>query len=187
MNSLGFSRAAGAAAVLAFMTSAAVAALTPFVGMSAVVKLAIPVTALAYLVFLLRNTAERTGRVIVLSTWCALAMAIYFIDPPMAVHVLAHLGAIWLVRSLYFYSGFLPALTDLLLSGLSLAALTLAIERTGSLFIGIWCLFLVQALFVFVPASIGPGSKARQAVATEGQFQRARHQAERILRQLYAD
>ena len=101
------------AAVLGFFASAVVATLTPFVGLGAVLRLAIPALGLVYLLYLLSRSKERVGRVTMLSLWGVLAAITWWIAPPLPFYLLIHVGAIWLVRSLYFYSGVLPALMDL--------------------------------------------------------------------------
>jgi hypothetical protein len=96
-----------------------------------------------------------------------------------------HLGIIWLIRSLNFYASALPALADLGLNGLGLAASIWAVTRTGSVFLGIWCFFLVQALFVVIPKSVRrtPGP-TRIGHMHEDRFQHAYHVAETAARKL---
>lgn len=171
------------AAVLAFFASATVAALTPFVGFDTVVRLCIPLVALAYILYLLRAGGERTGNITTLSIWSALAVAAWWITPPLPLYVLVHVAAIWLVRSLYFYAGILPALADLGLSAFSVAAFVWTASRTGSVFLATWCFCLVQALFVVIPSSVGRQRPARNAAGNES-FERARRQADEALRVL---
>ncbi len=175
-----------AAAVLAFFASAVVATLTPFVGLGAVLRLVIPGLALAYLLYLLNRSAERTGRVTILALWSALAVVTWWFAPPLPLYLVIHVGAVWLVRSLYFYSGVLPALMDLGLSGLSISAAVWAASRSGSVFLATWCFFLVQALFVAIPPAMQQKRDARQRTTTEDQaFDKAKQQADRALRQLF--
>jgi len=174
------------AAILAFFASAVVATLTPFVGFAAVLRLAIPALGLAYLLYLLSRSDERVGRITTLSCWGVLAAVTWWAAPPLPLYLLIHVGAIWLLRSLYFYSGMLPALMDLGLSALSISATVWALTRSGSVFLATWCFFLVQALFVVIP----PGVKRKQhrqrntAVDSE-RFEHARRQADQALRQLF--
>ena len=174
------------AAVLGFVASVTVAALTPFVGLGAVIRLVIPALALAYLLYLFSRCTEKLGRVTTLTFWSALAAATWWFAPPLPLYLLIHVGAIWLVRSLYFYSGLVPALMDLGVSTLSVSATVWAITRSGSVFLATWCFFLVQALFVTIP----PALKRKQATAAAGaadnsSFDNARRQADTALRQLF--
>ena len=114
-----------------------------------------------------------------------LAGADWFASPPLLLYLLIHLGAIWLTRSLYFYSGVLPALADLALTGLGLAAATWAVTRTGSVFLGTWCFFLTQALFVSIPDTMRrkPGASGFGHTRAD-RFQHAHRMAEAAVRKL---
>jgi len=174
------------AAVLGFFASAIVATLTPFVGLGAVIHLVIPALGLAYLLYLFSRSEERVGRVTTLSLWSALAAVTWWIAPPLPLYLLIHVGAIWLVRSLYFYSGVLPALMDLGVSTLSISATIWAISRSSSVFLATWCFFLVQALFVTIPPTIKSAQKAqRNAAADNEKFEHAKRNADQALRQLF--
>lgn len=183
MNRPNFYHGVAVAAVLAFVASTVIATLTPFVGLSSVVRLMIPALSLAYILYLLRSSAERTGRITTLSLWSALAVVTWWVCPPLPFYVLVHAGAIWLVRSLFFYSGILPALMDLSLSALSVSAFVWAVSRTGSVFLATWSFFLVQAVFIAIPAAIGRKGKPGHHADNET-FERARRQADDALRQL---
>jgi hypothetical protein len=178
-----FAQGTVVAAALAFSVSVVIAALTPFIGFSSVIRLVVPLVWLAYLGYLLRSSHERIGRVTTLSMWSLLAIATWWFAPSLYLYVLIHIAAIWLVRCLYFYAGIFPAALDLLLTAFSVCACAWAISRTGSEFIATWCLFFVQAFFVAIPKSIGKGRSTPQA-ADNAAFERARRQADAALRQL---
>jgi len=156
------------AAVFAFFASAVIATLTPFVGFFSV------------------RSKERVGRVTTLSLWSALAAVTWWLAPPLPLYLLIHVGAMWLVRSLYFYSGVLPALMDLGLSALSITAAVWAITQSGSVFLATWCFFLVQALFVAIPPAVKrKATPARNTVIENEPFERARRLADQALTQLF--
>ena len=171
------------AAVLAFIASAFIATFTPFVGVGDVIRIAIPAVSLAYLLYLLRSARVRIGHATTLASWTAIAIATWWIAPPLPFYVLIHVGLIWLVRSLYFYAGLVPALLDLGLSLISVSAFVWAASRTGSVFLATWSLFLVQALFVAIPATIR-GRTHHSARPGNETFERAHRQADAALRQL---
>jgi len=174
------------AAVLGFSASAVVATLTPFVGLGAVLRLTIPALGLAYLLYLFSRSDERTGRVTTILLWSALAAITWWVAPPLPLYLLIHVGAIWLVRSLYFYAGVLPALMDLGLSTLSVSATVWAITRSGSVFLATWCFFLVQALFVTIPPAVkGKKMATNNPAPNNDNFEQARRQADRALRHLF--
>ncbi|MDH3428677.1 MAG: hypothetical protein OEM50_12700 [Gammaproteobacteria bacterium] len=174
------------AAVLGFFASAVAATLTPFIGLGAALRLVIPALALAYLLYLVTRSTERVGRITTLSLWGTLAAATWWVAPPLPLYLLIHVGAIWLIRSLYFYSGVLPALMDFGLNALSVSAAVWAATRSGSVFLASWCFFLVQALFVMIPPAIKrPQVRQRSAAAGNERFEHARRQADQALRQLF--
>lgn len=174
------------AAVLGFFASAVVATLTPFVGLGSVVRLVIPALGLAYLLYLFSRSRERLGRVITFSMWSVVAAITWWIAPPLPFYLLIHVGSIWLVRSLYFYSGVMPALIDLGLSTLSVSATVWAITRSGSVFLATWCFFLVQALFVTIPPAFKHRNKRLpEAIPDNENFEQARRQADKALQQLF--
>ncbi len=174
------------AAAFAFFVSAMIATLTPFVGFFAVIRFVVPAIGLAYILYLLSKSNERVGRITTLTLWSALAAITWWAAPPLPLYLLIHVGAMWLVRSLYFYSGVLPALIDLGLSALSIAAAVWAISHTGSVFLATWCFFLVQALFVSIPPSVRSRTSSAKTATTDNEpFEHARRQADRALSQLF--
>lgn len=174
------------AAILGFFASVVVATLTPFVGLGAVIRLVIPALGLAYLLYLFSRSNERLGRVTALTAWGALAALVWWTAPSLPLYLLVHVAAVWLIRSLYFYSSVLPALLDLGVSTLSVSATVWAISRSGSVFLATWCFFLVQALFVAIPPTVKGKQKSQpiRAIENEG-FEQARRQADQALRQLF--
>lgn len=182
----GFVQGVIVAAVFGFFTSAIVATLTPFLGFGSVIRLIIPALGLAYLVYLLSRSKERLGRVTTLTLWSVLSVITWWLAPPFPLYLLIHVAAVWLVRSLYFYSGVLPALMDLGLNALSISAAVWAVSRSGSVFLATWCFFLVQALFVAIPPTMKVKKEpALIAAADSENFERARRQADAALRALF--
>lgn len=183
MNRPGFFHGVAIAIVLGLAASLLVAAMLPFVTTATVARFVIAGLALAYLLYLLSQSGERTGRVTVLATWAAMTLATWWFVPWFPLYLLIQVAAIWLVRSLYFYSGVFPALLDLGLCGLSTAFALGTLARTGSVFLAAWCFFLVQALFVAIPPTMRKRT-APPGPAADNDFERARREAEAALRQL---
>jgi hypothetical protein len=98
--------------------------------------------------------------------------------------VLVNAGMIWLVRVLYHHTSMLSAAADLGLTSLAVVFATWAAYRSGSAWLALWCFFLLQAFFVWLPA----GDRRRwapQLPAEDGAaFERARRAAETALRRL---
>ncbi len=160
-------------------------ALTPMFAGAVVLRLLIAGISFGYIVYLLGHSLVQVGRVTVVAFWVLLAGIIGLLDLSLPLYLLMHVVAIWLIRSLYYYSSLLCALADLGLNVLSLSAAVWAFIHTGSLFLGIWCFFLVQALFVAIPAHINGtpgGSDPRRR--NEDSFKRAHRTAQAAVRKL---
>lgn len=179
-----------AAAALAFIASAMIGTLTPFLGVGTVLRLAAAVLAAGYLLYFFRSSRRHSGRVVTWSLWTALAVVTWWAAPPLPFYLLIHVGAIWLVRSLYAYSGVIPALMDLGLCALSAIAFGWVFMRTGGVFLATWSLFLVQALWVAIPRQIKGGTETRNAkhapAGDNERFAHAHRQADEALRQLFS-
>jgi hypothetical protein len=172
------------ALTIAVAAGAAFSTLSPLLGPGTALRLIVPVMALAYLICLFRRSAESTGRITTVALWFVVSAIAWFTAPPIAVYVLIHAGLLWLVRSLYFHSSAFPALLDLGLSALSVSAATWAMTRSGSLFLAIWCFFLVHAAFVAIPQRLGMPAP-RDTDETDCAFEHARRRADAALRQLF--
>ncbi len=106
---------------------------------------------LVYLVYLLRRSEARVGRVVAVGAWAAASLACWSFDLPLFEQVLIQAGFIWLIRSLYFHASIFAALLDFGLVSVGLAAATWAMLNTASLAAALWSFFLVQALFCWIP------------------------------------
>jgi hypothetical protein len=141
--------------------------------------------ALAYILYLLINSQERTGRITVLGAGFILWIMLWIIYPPLTVFIVLHVLAIWLIRSLYRYASLISSLADLGLNALSIASALWALHHTGSLFLTFWCFFLVQALFVYIPTGIKKANLAKDDIPdSESDFNRAYQTAEAAVRKL---
>lgn len=187
MKPTSFFHGAGVAAALAFLASVSVAALAPILAFSLLYKLLIPALGLAYILYLLSRSDARVGRVTCLAIWLVFTISTWVISPPLTFYILLHVSAIWLIRSLYFYSSTLPALLDLGLNLLGTATAFWAISHSGSVFLGAWCFFLTQALFVLIPRAAGRPQKTGTVTAPDSEnFEQARRRAESAIRALLA-
>lgn len=146
-----------------------------------VLRLLIAGLGTVYALYLLRRGGERAGRVVMAATVVLTAGFAIVYPPPLPLFALSFLGLIWLVRALYFHDRLSALLADLALNGLALAAAVWALRRTGAVFPGVWCFFLIQALFVAIP---GAARAASGAAGGEDRFRRAHRAAETALRKL---
>ena len=152
-----------------------------------VLRLLIAGVSLVYLIYLLRRSEQKLGRLTVLGAWALFTTVTWLLAPSVISYTAIHLLMIWLVRSLYFYNSVLSALADLGLTGLALIAALWAWFTTGSLFLTFWCLFLVEALFVLIPRCFSgapqqPSVTALQIV--DDPFETAHRAAEQAIRKL---
>jgi hypothetical protein len=178
-----FGYALGAALVFSVGGAAVLAVLGPFVGTGAALRVVIAVLGLVYVLYLVGRSGERVGRITTIAVWAGGACIAWFAALPFVAYMLVHLGLVWLVRSLYYYSGLLPALADCGLTLLGAAFAAWAAQRSGSAWLAFWCFFLVQAFHVLIPASLAErGGNA--AAATDDAFTRAHRAAESAVRRL---
>ena len=130
---------------------------------------------LAYLVYLLRRSDTRVGRIVSVIAWLGIALGALWFRPHLSVLVAIALGFIWLVRSLYFHTRLLTALADLGMTGASYAAGIWAALNTHSVFAVIWCVLLVHATFVALPTL---GISGLRTASAPDPFKRAQRTAE---------
>lgn len=150
-----------------------------------VMRLLIAGIGFGYVVYLLGRSGEHVGRIVTLAAWALVAGALWLIAPSLPIYVVTHVGLVWFIRSLYFHSSMVAALIDLGLSGLSLAAAIWAAHQSGSVFLTLWCFFLVQALFVYIPTRISRRAEPdHEDLEGAHRFERAHHAAETALRKL---
>ncbi len=154
MKRPGFFEGVGVAIVASAVGGVLFGVLTPLFAGGFVLRVLIAGLGFLYVLYLLRRSDERVGRITTLSIWTMAAVAIWLLGLSLPLYLLAHLGLIWLVRSLYFYSSLFSAFADLGLVVFGFAAAVWAALETGNLFLSFWCFFLVQALFVLIPGSL---------------------------------
>ncbi len=118
-------------------------------------QILISILSLGYLIYLLKRSSERTGRVVMIALWSIASLTCMLLDTSLYSTLLVQAALIWIVRSLYFQASVLPALLDLGLVALGLLASAWAILQTGSVVTAIWCFFLTQSLFVLIPGFTG--------------------------------
>jgi hypothetical protein len=169
--------------VLSACGAAVLAALAPWLGSGAALRTAIAALGFGYVLYLIARSGERVGRLTTLAAWVAVASVVWLAGIPLAGYLLAHLGLVWLVRSLYYYSGLVPAIADLGLTALGAAFAAWAALRAESVWLALWCFFFVQAFHAVIPASLA-GSAAAAERPPEEVFARAHRAAEAAVRRL---
>ena len=147
-------------------------------------RILIAVISFGYSIYLLGRSQQRTGRIIVLTIWSLMSVALWLFETPFNHYALIHLVSIWLIRSLYFHASILYALLDLGLIALSAAIGFWALQHSGSLLLSLWCLFLVQALFVAIPGSKKTARSDQSTSNNHAKFQQALRTAQSAMNNL---
>jgi hypothetical protein len=105
-----------------------------------------------YLLYLLVRAREAAGRVLLVLVWLGATGATLALLPDPLLVAATQLGLIWISRVWCFGSTPLSALLELGLIFLGALAALWALVHTGSLFLAVWSLMLIQALFGVLPA-----------------------------------
>ena len=177
-----FPASLGIGLVLSFCGAAALSVLGPVLFPGYALRAVIAIVAFAYVLYLIGKSGERVGRITTVACWLVVALAAAVAGLPLGAYVLVHVGLIWLVRSLYYYSGVLPALADFGLGLLGVVFATWAAQRTGSAWLAFWCFFLTQAFHVLIPQSLS--TRESHARGADDPFNRAHRTAEEAIRRL---
>ena len=135
-----------------------------------------------YTLYLLTRSDQRTGRVVTIAAWSGGAALLFAFADSLGPFLIGHATMLWLVRALYHQRSTLGALADLGLTALALAAAVASLNSTGSLFLAIWCFFLIAALFPVIPNGAAQAHAANDAPG--GPFERAQRSANAALRRL---
>lgn len=167
-----------AAFLISLAAGAASLLLGGFIYQSTLFALVLYGVTFAYLIYLLRKSSARVGRVVVISSWAGITLLCWFFNIPLLEQILIQAGIIWLVRSLYFHASLIAAALDFILVAIGLAASTWAMVNTGSLAATVWSFFLVQSLFCWIPdLSRKPSGEVSTAPTAKTNFQSAHRAA----------
>ena len=170
--------------VLALIAAAAFSTLKLIYASSFILKLLITCFGAFYVIYLLARSAEKTGRLTMPALWLVGAVCAWIFLPGLTLFLLAHVGMIWLIRSLYFHSSILPALLDLGLCALAVVAAIAIALHSHSVFLSVWSFFLVQALFVAIPPIIR-SKRDEQTDTMDQRFKRALRTADAAVRRIH--
>jgi hypothetical protein len=151
----------------------------------------IVVLGLAYLAYLLASSPSRRGRFVLGLGSVVILLGTCIVSPVSVVVGTLVVGLIWLVRSVLFYQGILPALWDVGLCILSAVCALGTAVSTHRLWLTVWVFFLLQALFVYIPQRFTRSqhnqSRGRGQAESSSQsdaFARAHRAAEEVLQAL---
>ena len=174
------------AALFALVGSISLAGLSIVLG--GAVALQIVTTALggAYIVYLLSQSNERTGRIAIIAAWGVVTTCSWLLTADLSMTLITQSVLISIVRALYHHTRVLAGMADFGLSLFALSAAAWASSQSGSMFMTVWCYFLVQALFAGIPASFNTREQIISADKStrEDNFGRAFRAAETAIRRI---
>ena len=179
-----FFRGVVVAAVLALFGAIAFSGLSLVVGGAAALKIVTILLGGAYIVYLLRGANERTGRIAVFAAWIFVTSGIWFFTADLAMTLITQAVLISIVRALYHHASVLAGLLDLVLTAFALSAAAWASAHSGSMFLTVWCFFLVQALFIGIPSEFKISRKTERQQMVENEFGRAFRTAETAIKRI---
>ena len=111
--------------------------------------------AAGYGLWTLRVAEAKVGRLVAVAAFAALTLALLLWNPNPWAWISSLLGFNWLLRCLYRHDSLLAAMTDAGLSMIALAVGIASLQHTHSLWLGLWCFFLTQALHHAIPKGCG--------------------------------
>lgn len=155
------------------------AALTVYVTPVAALRLLTIALGGSYVVYLLAH-ASKPGRIAIAALWAIGTAVSAWLVESLPVLVCVQMLSIWVVRCLCFHTTVIAMLADLGLSALALGGAVWAAASTASVALAVWCLFLVQALFVALPR----GTPDAPSAASDDCFERARRSARAALHRI---
>ena len=187
MKKPGFFEGVIVALIISVSASVAYMILSSLLGGGWLLRILVAAMGLAYVIYLLSRSKERVGKITVTASWIAGAAIIWLLAPTFVLYVLLHVGMIWLIRSLYYYTSVLSSLADFGLNAISVVIAFWAGLHSHSLFLSLWCFFLTQALFVLIPVSLQSSLKpSAKYTSSEDRFEKAYRNAESAVRKLSA-
>jgi hypothetical protein len=148
------------------------------------IRLVIGGLTFVYALYLLGRSPERVGRLTVMLAAGILSAGVWLFYPPLVLFLIAHVLSLWLIRALYFHSGLFSSLADLGLCLFGIASAFWAFDQTGSLFMTVWCFFLIQALFGVLSGGNLQAADPALPAGGEADFKRAYRAAEAAVRKL---
>lgn len=142
------------------------------------VRLLIAGVSLFYISYLFLRSDDRVGRITVVLIWFVISLCSLLFTTSLLLYLSIQLLMVWLLRSLYFYNSIFSAITDLLLTIMSVFVASWVWTISSSIFLTFWCFFLIQALFVFIPKNFIRGQKTESINYSDDDFEHAYHAAE---------
>ncbi len=142
---------------------------------------------LAYILCLCILAPARPGKIILISISAILTgLALFIVSSPLGLTTLA-IGLLCTSRTLLFYRCLVALFSDALLQIGAISIALWAYSSNGSLLLSIWCFFLCQALWVFIPIDTKQTIKGWHSNETTDRFSHSHRMAETALAVLFRE
>lgn len=175
----------GVALFAGLVTTILFSALSAFLPASFAFKCVIACLSMSYILYLLSRSEEKTGRVVISSLLIVASIIVLIWSPSLIVFLTLQSGFIWLARALYFYQSILSALADMGLTAIGFLISIWAWQISQSMFLALWCFFLIQSLFIFIPGQWkDKPSKPFEGLPPGNRFEQAHQAAFNAVRKL---
>ena len=181
MNRFSFFRNIAAALVLSSAGAALHVVLQILLGPADALRIALLVTALGYLAFLLHQLRPPFGVALTIAGGILLALLLLVVNPSLPLWLCVLPGALWLLRCALRYGSLAHCALDAVINGVAWCVGISVVLHTHSLWLGLWSYFLTLAFCVVVPARQSANTPTLNALSA---FQLARSSAERALLRL---
>ena len=156
-------RGMGAALLLSILGAMVFSFGGSLLGSAAAARLGLTILSLLYLLYILQTSpaaqkemfrhsqSAKRGVLVSLALWLVLTLLLYAFNPSIWIWLVVLTGFSWLVRCFRSYRSLWLAAGDALVNGVALILSLLTALHTHSVFLSLWCFFLIQAALVFLP------------------------------------
>jgi len=197
MSRPGFAEGIMVAIIISIAVTGVFTVMSAFFPTRWLLQIIIASVSFSYILYLLVRSHERVGKLTVVAVWGCVSILTWIFSPSIIITLFVHIGLIWLVRALYYYTSLLVAFLDLGLTLFAMASAIWTLSYTNSLFLSVWCFFLLQSLFVLLPTDLsknnlkqkfsrGQTGKTEIKPGKKDPFEQAHQSAQAALRQLAA-
>jgi hypothetical protein len=179
MSGHGFWRAVGIGLLASLAGTVAFHVFAPLLGSGTALRASLALLAGAAALAVLFDRGRRIGRFVAFAAWLGVLVLLLVFDPTLWLWAAVPVFVAWLMRSLFHYQTLLQAGADALLALFALASGWLVLRHTHSVFLALWCFFLVQALTALMPRT-----RTATPAPCGDRYDQAQRNAEAALRRL---
>ena len=142
---------------------------------------------LTYILYLCILAPTRPGKIILVSTTTILVGVLLTTSSSPLGLIAVAVSLFWISRILLFYKRFIPLILDVLLQTGAVCTALWVYSTNHSLLLAIWCFFLCQSLWVFIPTGAKQTIKHSLSNETNDRFSYAHRMAESALAVMFRE